>query len=353
ATVNAPTGAADEYKNEAQITGSDQFDPNSTPNNDDGDQSEDDEANFTVAPQQANVSLAKSFTDVNGGNVEVGDTLTFTVAVSNVGDTATGVAVADVLPAGYSLVSGSIDNGGVYNAGATTINWTGLSIANGITLNLTYQVTVNAPTGATDEYKNVVEVTAADQFDPNSSPNNDNGDQSEDDEDAATVTVAQANLSLAKSASVSNPNVGDVVTYTVTVSNAGPNDATGVTVEDIVPNGLQIVNAGTATQTGNVLTWSGLTVANGGTTVVTYTAEVLAPGTGVSYDNVAEITAADQFDPNSAPDNDDGDQSEDDEVLESITPQTADLSLVKSVSNSTPNVGDVVTFTLLVANAGA
>ncbi|WP_299840564.1 hypothetical protein, partial [uncultured Tenacibaculum sp.] len=72
---------------------------------------------------------------------------------------------------------------------------------------------------------------------------------------------------------------------------------------------------------------------------VTYTARVLAPGAGVSYNNVAEISASDQFDPDSSPNNDDGDQSEDDEVSSPITPQTADLSLVKSVSDGTPNVG--------------
>ncbi|MBK9510095.1 MAG: hypothetical protein IPO04_11860 [Cytophagaceae bacterium] len=33
-------------------------------------------------------------------------------------------------------------------------------------------------------------------------------------------------------------------------------------------------------------------------------------------------------------------------------PQVADLELVKTVSNATPNVGDVVTFTIKVDNKG-
>ena len=359
ATVLAPIVPADptQYLNVAEITASDQFDPDSDPNNDDGDQSEDDEINFSVSPQTSDLSLDKSFVDVNGNNVEVGDVLTFTIALSNGGaNAATGVSVADVLPSGYTIVSGSIDNGGIYNVGGTRINWSNLSVP--LTgLNLTYQVTVNAPTGVAGEYTNVAEITSSDQHDPDSSPNNDDGDQSEDDEDAATVVPAVADLELAKSPSVVSPNVGDVITYTVTITNNGTSDATGVSVTDTVPNGLQVVTVNNGgTQVGNVITWSGLSVsATGGsnTLSVTYTATVLAPGTGVSYNNVAEITASDQFDPDSIPNNDDGDQNEDDEVSSLITPQTSDLSLVKSVSDSTPNVGDTVTFSIVVSNAGS
>ncbi|WP_394341876.1 hypothetical protein [Tenacibaculum jejuense] len=35
-----------------------------------------------------------------------------------------------------------------------------------------------------------------------------------------------------------------------------------------------------------------------------------------------------------------------------MTPQQSDLSLEKLVSDSTPNVGDTVTFSLVISNAG-
>ncbi|WP_299716820.1 hypothetical protein, partial [uncultured Tenacibaculum sp.] len=74
-------------------------------------------------------------------------------------------------------------------------------------------------------------------------------------------------------------------------------------------------NGGTAAV--NVATWSNLSIPSGGLITVTYEATVLAPvspANPTQYVNIAEITASDQFDPNSSPNNDDGDQSEDDET---------------------------------------
>src|SRR5690606_38903979 len=92
---------------------------------------------------------------------------------------------------------------------------------------------------------------------------------------------------------------------------------------------------------------------------------------GVTYNNVAAIKSVDQFDPDSDPTNapdKDGDgsvgsvdnssndpvdpQDEDDADDEKVTPQVADLQLVKTVDDSTPNVGDAVTFTIAVRNDG-
>ncbi|MCB9040206.1 MAG: DUF11 domain-containing protein [Lewinellaceae bacterium] len=59
--------------------------------------------------------------------------------------------------------------------------------------------------------------------------------------------------------------MGDVVTFTITVTNQGPGSATGVAVEDYVPNGYSgitaISNGGMFA--GGTITWSNLTVAAG------------------------------------------------------------------------------------------
>ncbi|MDJ0663302.1 MAG: SdrD B-like domain-containing protein [Acidimicrobiia bacterium] len=344
AVVDPPTGAADEYKNVAEVTGSDRFDPDSTPDNDDGDQSEDDEDAVSAVPQLIDLSLTKTVSDPSPS---VGDVVTFTVTVANAGpDTATGVAVEDSVPDGFSAI-GSISNGG--SAVGSAVTWSGLTIASGGSVVLTFEATVEAPPA---DYTNVAEVTAADQYDPDSTPNNDDGDQSEDDEDAVSAIPQLIDLSLTKTVSSPSPNVGDVVTFTVTVSNAGPDSATGVSVEDSVPDGFSsiaaISNGGSAV--GSTVAWSGLVIAAGGSVDLTFAATVEAPPAG--YSNVAEVTAADQYDPDSTPGNDDGDQSEDDEDAASLMPQQVDLSLAKTVSDPSPNVGDVVTFTVTVSNAG-
>jgi hypothetical protein len=62
------------------------------------------------------------------------------------------------------------------------ITWSGFNIAAGASVNVAFDVTVEAP-GTGVDHLNVAEVTESDQFDPDSTPDNDDGDQSEDDED--------------------------------------------------------------------------------------------------------------------------------------------------------------------------
>ncbi|ETX13162.1 hypothetical protein OCH239_13095 [Roseivivax halodurans JCM 10272] len=67
------------------------------------------------------------------------------------------------------------------------------------------------------------------------------------------------------------------------------------------------------------------------------------------YDSYAEIVASDIPDPDSTPGN--GSTDEDDDVTVGVTPvTTADLELSKSVSDSTPAIGDTITFTLELAH---
>ncbi|WP_396601901.1 Ig-like domain-containing protein [Algibacter sp. R77976] len=359
-TVNAPTGAADEYRNIAEVTGSDQFDPDSTPDNDV--LTEDDQDDEIVVPAQADLALAKGISATSSATPNVGDTVIFEIVISNNGpDAATGVSASDMVPSGYTITGGSIDNGGM--ATGNQIDWSGLSISSGTSITLSYAVTVNAPTGIAGEYSNVAEVTGSDQFDPTSEPGNDDGDQSEDDEDGFTVIPQTSDLSISKAVSDPNPNVGDVVTFTITLSNSGSTAATGVSVQDILPVGYSgvtnISDSGTETAT-NQVDWTGLSVPLGTDTLsLTFDATVEAPtGAADEYINGVEIIASDQFDPDSDPtsgadtdDNDDG-IDDDDEAIVGITIQQSDLSIAKAVDNSSPNVGDTVTFTLTITNAG-
>ena len=192
----------------------------------------------------------------------VGDTVVFTLTVTNDGpsDDAGGSIVTDVLPIGYTYISdtGNASNGTYNNVSG---EWTLPALPNGASALITISASVNSPTGTANEFNNVAEVTTVTNFDSDSTPSNDDGDQSEDDEAAAAVTPQVSDLEITNSVSQPTANPGDILIITVDILNNGSNDATNVGLENIVPIGFTvntINNSGI--QTGNVISWAGLTI---------------------------------------------------------------------------------------------
>jgi len=141
----------------------------------------------------------------------------------------------------------------------------------------------------------------------------------------ATVYVDQADLSIMKSVNDMHPNVGDEITYTLSVLNEGPNPASGVDIVDVIPDGLDdignISEGGVYDPFTRTITWSGFTLIR--PVEFTYTAVVQGPYEGISFGNYAEVTASDQFDPDSTPDNQSTDEDDDDTLV--IIPRVADV----------------------------
>ncbi len=116
-----------------------------------------------------------------------GSTVTYTLSVINdslAPGTATNVAVKDILPGGLSYVTSA--GFGSYNS--STGIWTVGSIPPGTTRTLTIDATVTASSGAT--IVNAAEVSAQDQVDWDSIPNN--GVTTEDDYKSVSLTVTGA-----------------------------------------------------------------------------------------------------------------------------------------------------------------
>ncbi|MCH5377599.1 MAG: DUF11 domain-containing protein, partial [Planctomycetes bacterium] len=322
--------------NTAEVTASSLFDPDSTPDN--KAPGEDDLASITVTPQRADLSLTKQ---VDDASPNVGQTVNFTLTVSNAGpDSATGVAIQDGLPAGLGFVSANPSQGTYNNATGT---WTIGAIDNQAQVSLT----VTAIVQTADPKTNTAQVSAADQFDPDSTPGNDQA--REDDQAELTLTPQVADLSLSKTVDDDTPNVDQNVTFTLTLSNAGPSAGTNVRVRDILPDGLEFVSASGSTGTYDPETgiWNVDRIASGANATMKIVTTALQ---SIPKTNPAEVVAADQFDPDSTPGN--NVPAEDDQASVSVTPQIADLSLTKSVNSTRPNVGERVTFTLAVANDG-
>ncbi|MGB5462166.1 MAG: DUF11 domain-containing protein, partial [Aureibaculum sp.] len=335
--ITANVNASGVYNNITEVRTSDNLDPDSTPGN--GVTTEDDyDSESTIPVPVSDVSLSKS---VDNPTPNAGDNIIFTIIVSNNGPSdATGVQVTDQLPTGYTFVSD--DGAGAYVAG--TGIWTLPVITTGNTETLNITATVNA----VGNYTNIAEVTSADNLDPDSTPGN--GVTTEDDYDSVGITPsAVSDIELAKVVDNATPNVGTNVVFTITVTNNGPSDATGVEVTDLLPSGYTYVSDdGAGAYVSATGIWTVPVITNGNTQILNITANVNATG---NYDNIAEVTASNNLDPDSTPGN--SVTTEDDYDNASTLPiPVSDISITKVVDNAAPLVASNVIFTLTVTNNG-
>ncbi len=282
------------------------------------------------------LSLTKTVLD-NNTTPLVGDVITFEIRVDNEGPTdATGVQVTDLIPSGYDFVNYS-STIGTYDAVTGVWNIGNIEIGN--TAVLLVDVTVLEA----GDYVNCAEITAANEVDIDSTPNN--GISTEDDYDCAeTIPVNEADLSIVKSVVANNvtPLVGDQITFEIRLTNNGPLDATEVTVEDILPTGYTFVNYSSTIGTYNEVSgvWNVGTILNGETEVLLI--DVIVNATG-DYTNCTVVTNLRQIDPDLSNNN----------SCASTTPiPVADLELTKDVDNLEPYAETNVDFTINLTNNG-
>ena len=153
---------------------------------------------------------------VDQATANVGDTITFTVTVfNNTSTDATTVSIKDKLPGSYSYISN--DQGSFYDPGIGSwyignLDSMATTSLNIIAVLLDFQDT-----------KNIAQVVTADQGDVDSSPNNDDGDQSEDDEDFADVTLALPPCSDCSAASCISDTITSQITAYTNVDGIGTN----------------------------------------------------------------------------------------------------------------------------------
>ncbi len=334
--ITAQFNAGANLTNIAQVNAANEFDIDSVPGNSIA--TEDDQASISITPARADLSLTKT---VSTASPNVGDTVSFIITANNAGpDSATGVVVRDLIPADVVVISSNASVG-TYDEGTGLWNVGTLAASGSATL------TIQVQTQSTNLVTNVAEIIASDQLDPDSTPNNNVA--TEDDQAIATVQARLIDLSLTKTLNNLRPNLGDQITFTITVANSGPSQATGVVVTDVLPTGLSLVTSTPSQGSFNTTSgaWSVGALALNGTATLTLVARVEALG---SRTNTAQVTAADQADIDSAPNNDVA--TEDDQASVDFTVPVADLSLTKTVDNASPNIGETVTFRITLNNAG-
>jgi uncharacterized repeat protein (TIGR01451 family) len=150
-----------------------------------------------------------------------------------------------------------------------------------------------------------------------------------------------ADLALTKSVDNPAPAAGGTVVFTLTVTNNGPNNATGVVVSDPLPAGLTYVSDdGAGAYVSGTGLWTVGAVANAASATLHITATV---DSTEEIDNVAEITAATPLDPNAANNR---------AVATLRAPRTADLHLTFGANVTSVDVGGSIIYTLTVKNLG-
>ncbi len=273
----------------------------------------------------------------NDGEVETGDSITYTISITNVlddfdqPDNASGPELIDPLPGNVSFVSVDNPGGGslIYNAALNRMEWNG-AVAAGATVTIEYTVEVDTDACPGTEVRNqatilmdvngdgvnaITELTDDPAADIEGDIDNDN---ETDDDDPTVLDLLCPVLTLEKI--VMNNNSGTATTSSFVLSATGPVNLSGV--------------SGTSTVT-NV---------------------IVAPGTyNLSETVISGYTA-------SAWSCDDGSLTGSSLTLESTDDATCtitntdivvvDLQLDKSVSNDEPVVGSTVTFTIEVENLG-
>jgi uncharacterized repeat protein (TIGR01451 family) len=283
-------------------------------------------ANTTVT-QNADLSVTKS----GPSAAAVGTDVAYTITVSNAGPSdASSVTLSDTIPAPMSFVSMQQNSGPVFNcSGTTTVTCTLATFVPGASASFTLTVHVNSAGGIS----NTATISAT-TSDPNSGNNT----------STVNTNLAQsADLAVTKSGPTAAA-VGTDVAYTITVSNAGPSDASAVTLSDTLPAQMSFVSM--QQNSGPVFNCSGTTTVtctiasfvSGASASFTLTVHVNGAG---SISNTATISAT-TSDPN--PGNN--------TASASTTASFVDLAIVKSVSAGPYVVGAPVTFTLTVTNNG-
>ena len=285
-----------------------------------------DPVTYTAQQQNADLSLTKSDSP---DPVNAGQLLTYTLTVNNQGpSTAIGTQLTDTLPAGTTFDSATPSQGSCAEA-AGTVDCSLATIASGA--GATVQITVRPQ--AAGSITNNASVSSS-VNDPSSSNNS---------ASASTTVNPAADLSLTKTDSPDPIPVGQLLTYTLTVNNAGPSSATGVVVTDnLSPDTIfnsATPSQGSCSQSSGTVTCSLGTVASGASPTIDIK---VTPQSSGSITNQASVGSG-VFDP---------DSSNNGASADTTVNPSAGLSLSKDDAPDPVLVGQLLTYTLTARNAG-
>ncbi|WP_166702225.1 DUF7507 domain-containing protein [Bacillus albus] len=316
---------------------------------------------YTVNPSQSpvtkNISSNLVSTQINNANLTltkstnkqfatIGETISYTILITNSGNTtATNVQLTDPLPNGTILTPGTVTLNGVLQNVDSLVALPIGTIPGGATFTLSFQVTVINITAQNPIINNAFAsylYTVNPSLPPTSKTANSN---------SVTSTIRLANLQATKSVNKTFAEVGDILTYTFALTNDGNVAANNVVLSDSIANGTAFVPDSVIV---NNVAQPGVTPASinigsiNANTTITASFKVLITSIPNPISNSASISYNFIVDPNASP------------VSKNTTSTTtftqvndANVISAKTVDRAFATVGDVLTYTILLTNAGS
>lgn len=288
--------------------------------------------------QTADFSVQKT---ASQSQIQVGQNVSFALAVHNAGPDAGAATVSDALPSGLTFVSASAGSGGSCSGTAPVVcSWPSLAAGS------TASATVVARAAQAGTFTNTATTGSGPNTTDPASGNNSG---------SATVVVssgpstASADFSVTKTASAASVVQDAPLGFTLTVRNAGP-DAAPVSLTDALPAGVTFQSAsatggGTCSGTATIAcNWTSV-AANASVSV---TLQTVPTASGTLTNTASVLAGAGAADPN--PGNNSG------SVSVTVTPvpsdPVADFGIQQTVRPQPGRVGELLTFDVQIANEG-
>ncbi len=235
-----------------------------------------------------------------------GDTITYTITLTNDGDLDGDVIVKDAIPQGTKFVAGSIkvfdDNdtevekqGNSYDETDLTTNGIVVTVKSHKTAKLTFDVIVNDTENTQTTIKNTA--TYKDKLPDPEDPKEPEPDEKTTEEVKTPVveftkiaTVSRSD----KSAQVTenSATLGDEITYTITVTNKGEEKAENIKVTDTIPDYTkykETQDSGTYDEASKTITWTIEELQSGQSQTLNFTVIVTEEPEDGKFHNIAYV----------------------------------------------------------------
>lgn len=241
----------------------------------------------------------------------------WTLRVTNNGpDTATGVVVCDILPEGLISIDKSFN--GTWNVGK-------------LLNNQTKELTIICLVNKTGKLVNIADI-AGNEYDCNLTNNIVN---------KSIEVASSADLFVKKYVNNTAPDFGEIIKWSVVVSNNGPDIATNVRVNDLLDDGLIFVKSSSTKGSYDAKSgiWTIDSLASETDETLNIYCKVNKIGKILNFVSVNST----QYDWNES-------NNHDNESVNAV--KIADLSVIKLINNSNPNYNDLIKWTIIVSNNG-